>query len=371
MGDNTLAESDENIEKSIKALLEKIESMRVAARSEAHAGRTPARLELRTLGLWKAVLAECVASFLYVFIVCGAAGGAGVGASTSATVLATAIASGCAITTLTRAFDNISGAHINPAVSVALCVRRRVTPLRAALYVCAHCGGAIAGAALLYGITVPGYQGNLAASMSSWGGVAWARLVAELLLSMVVVVSHNTSPLQLGAAYCACTFVSMPYLNPARSLGPAFVLGKWEHQWAYWTGPIVGAVIVALLLHRTERDDDTERGSEAGYVPAPPRSSGYVPAAYVHAYKANAEPLYGGTKSLYGRSPPVKRHTLQRSQSVHGKAALLHQTAQSAQNTHNAGLAARRDSLYGRRACVTDEYAAYHPSMPACAHPLY
>ncbi|CAH2050843.1 unnamed protein product, partial [Iphiclides podalirius] len=152
MGEQTFHIADDNLEQHIVTLFEKLECMRRDANADAGlSGKVPARLEVRTLSLWKAVVAECAASFLYVFIVCGAAGGAGVGASTSAVLLATALASGCAIATITMCFANISGAHVNPAVSAALCVRRRVSPLRAALYVAAQCGGAIAGAAAIYG----------------------------------------------------------------------------------------------------------------------------------------------------------------------------------------------------------------------------
>ncbi|KAJ8736057.1 hypothetical protein PYW08_006713 [Mythimna loreyi] len=153
MGEQAFNISDENLEQHIITLFEKLECLRKDANTGdgGLSGRVPARVEVRTLSLWKAVVAECAASFLYVFIVCGAAGGAGVGASASAVLLATALASGCAIATLTLCFANISGAHVNPAVSAALCVRRRVSPLRAALYVAAQCGGAIAGAAAIYG----------------------------------------------------------------------------------------------------------------------------------------------------------------------------------------------------------------------------
>lgn len=111
MGEQTFNIPDDNLEQHIVTLFEKLECLRKSAKeSDAGlGGRVPARLEVRTLSLWKAVVAECAASFLYVFIVCGAAGGAGVGASASAVLLSTALASGCAIATLTLCFANISG----------------------------------------------------------------------------------------------------------------------------------------------------------------------------------------------------------------------------------------------------------------------
>lgn len=125
MGEQTFNITDDNIEQHIITLFEKLECMRKDANSDGMSGKVPARLEVRTLSLWKAVLAECAASFLYVFIVCGAAGGAGVGASASAVLLATALASGCAIATITLCFAHISGKRKKLYVEI-LCVQNRL-----------------------------------------------------------------------------------------------------------------------------------------------------------------------------------------------------------------------------------------------------
>lgn len=114
MGEQTFSMSDDSLEQHIVTLFEKLECLRSNGNgNDGLPGRVPARMEVRTLSLWKAVVAECAASFLYVFIVCGAAGGAGVGASASAVLLATALASGCAIATLTLCFANISGKFLS------------------------------------------------------------------------------------------------------------------------------------------------------------------------------------------------------------------------------------------------------------------
>lgn len=343
MGEQTFNITDENLEQHIVTLFEKLECLRKDANSHSDgglSGRVPARLELRTLSLWKAVVAECAASFLYVFIVCGAAGGAGVGASASAVLLSTALASGCAIATLTMCFANISGAHVNPAVSAALCVRRRVSPLRAALYVAAQCGGAIAGAAAIYGVSVPGYAGGLSASLPGGGAAAWERLGAELVLSALVAAAYfaamerrwtGAAPALLGAAYCAASFVSMPSLNPARSLGPSFVLSRWDSHWVCWVGGLGGGVASALLHEWGSRRGPRGGSSRASSPrdldeldkPVFPSHTHYRHAPTYCAASAprpdTSEPLYSGTKSLYCRSPPPARHGLHRSQSVYSK----------------------------------------------------
>lgn len=130
MGEASLNISDENLEQHIVTLFEKLECLRKEAKASGNcedlSGRVPARLELRTLSLWKAVVAECAASFLYVFIVCGAAGGAGVGASASAVLLTTALASGCAIATLSMCFAKISGNIFDYFIVLKLCLGMRI-----------------------------------------------------------------------------------------------------------------------------------------------------------------------------------------------------------------------------------------------------
>lgn len=143
----------------------------------------------------------------------------------------------------------------------------------------------------------------------------------------------------------------MPYLNPARSLGPSFVLNKWDHHWVYWFGPLVGGTLSGLVYEymfnprrhfkRTkdsmdndsssmQSDDDTNFDldiEKAVGMPQPKfHSSTYRPPAINQAstycqslYSTAApgkfepnEPIYGGTRSLYCKSPPLTRANLNR-----------------------------------------------------------
>ncbi|KAK1124875.1 hypothetical protein K0M31_006227 [Melipona bicolor] len=107
-------------------------------------------IEARSLELWRAVAVECFATFLFSLVVSGAAASSAVSGS-GLSVLATAVASGFAISAICFIFGHISGGHVNPAVSMSFALCRRISFLRAALYVAAQCGGGIAGAAMLYG----------------------------------------------------------------------------------------------------------------------------------------------------------------------------------------------------------------------------
>lgn len=116
----------------------------------------------------------------------------------------------------------------------------------------------------------------------------------------------------------------MPYLNPARSLGPSFVLSKWESHWVYWVGPLCGAVACGLLHEwgvRRDRSPSAPPSDEDNYDDLDKGGGTFPPQQFRHAttYCSAAaprpernEPLYGGTKSLYCRSPPPTRHPLHR-----------------------------------------------------------
>ncbi|KYM88368.1 Neurogenic protein big brain [Atta colombica] len=141
--------------------------------------KAPMSVEARSLELWRAVAVECLATFLFSLVVAGAAAASAVSGS-GLSALATAVASGFAIAAISLIFSHISGyksreelsnlplsslilsffymenflhagGHVNPAVSVSFALCRRISPLRAVLYVAAQCGGGIAGAAMLYG----------------------------------------------------------------------------------------------------------------------------------------------------------------------------------------------------------------------------
>ncbi|CAH2050841.1 unnamed protein product, partial [Iphiclides podalirius] len=113
----------------------------------------------------------------------------------------------------------------------------------------------------------------------------------------------------------------MPSLNPARSLGPSFVLSRWEGHWVSWVGGLGGGVASALLHEWGGRRSPANSNSRA----SSPRDLDELdkpafPTHYRHASTYctaprpdNTEPLYSGTKSMYCRSPPPARHALHRS----------------------------------------------------------
>uniref|UniRef100_A0A182PYX1 Aquaporin n=1 Tax=Anopheles epiroticus TaxID=199890 RepID=A0A182PYX1_9DIPT len=402
---------DKNIDFHIVQLFERLETLRKdpgPKLSLSVQGRANMHKELRTLELWRSVTSECLASFFYVFVVCGAAAGAGVGASVSSLLLATSLASGLIVVVLTQCFLHVSGAHINPAVTMALAVTRKISALRAILYITAQCGGSIAGAAMLYGVTVPGYQGNLQAAVSHSAQLApWERFGVEFILTFIVVLAYlistcsfkkyfGSSAIVIGAAYSACSFVSMPYLNPARSLGPSFVLNKWENHWVYWIGPFFGGIIAGLIHQfvftpKQKSKSKSKSGNSSGISAVAAEEpnnytvdvskmaatqgvvgkfqnarhhSGTLPSRFCHSMYASSDqptikiepldPIYGAaSKSMFGKSPQMSRSNLNRSQSVYAKSnTALHQeipATVAATATLRPGVLVPAQSLYPLR----------------------
>ena len=203
------------------------------------------------------------------------------GELTAARLVAIALAGGLVIAVLVSATANLSGGHINPAVTFAALVTRKIGLVRGLLYVAAQLGGAAAGAALVMA-AVPGDEGQLGATLLGAGvgpgpGVLvdlsgghikplrrWlpARLVwsEDCLLVFVIfatAIAINPrgpgaiAPIAIGLTIVADHLVGVSLsgasMNPARSFGPALVAGEWADHWIYWVGPLAGGGLAALV----------------------------------------------------------------------------------------------------------------------------
>ncbi len=129
----------------------------------AHDRLVSMKEEIKSHHFWKAVRCEFLITLLYVFIGCGA---------TTAWIEDTppsdvkiSLAFGLAVATLVQCVGHISGAHLNPAVTMAMLVTRNITILRAFCYILAQCIGGVAGAGILYGVTPVKVHGHLGVTM--------------------------------------------------------------------------------------------------------------------------------------------------------------------------------------------------------------
>jgi MIP family channel proteins len=216
--------------------------------------------------LLRRALAEGLAAFALVFAGCGAIiantvhagalGGIGVSATFGLVIMAMIYATG-----------HLSGAHINPAVTVAFTLTRHF-PLRDALaYVAAQLAGATAGALLLLAAwsTKPAHLGATLPSVPAGTALLYEIVLSAFLMFVIVAVATDTRAVGAAAALAIGGTVGLDALfggpitgasmNPARSFGPALASGTWRDFWIYLLGPILGATLGALAygLVRGER----------------------------------------------------------------------------------------------------------------------
>jgi len=214
--------------------------------------------------------AEFVGTFWLVFGGCGAAVLSAAFPNLGVGFLGVALAFGLTVLTMVYAIGHISGGHLNPAVTVGLVVGKRFPASEMLQYVIAQVLGAIAGAAVLYGIASgkPGFEaGGFAANgfgEHSPGGYSLAAcLLAEIVLTFMFLMiilgaTDRRAPqgfagIAIGLGLTLIHLVGIPVtntsVNPARSAGPALFAGGWALQqlWLFWLAPIVGAVLAGLI----------------------------------------------------------------------------------------------------------------------------
>jgi aquaporin Z len=170
----------------------------------------------------------------------------------------------------------VSGAHLNPAVSIAFALRRDFPWKRVPMYVIAQFAGAVLATLLLWALL--GKQGSAGLTLPGHGISAGTALVWEIVLTtgLVSVIQGTASGAQqLGAlaaigvgGYIALAGlwgspVSGASMNPARSLGPALVLNDWSSWWAYLVGPIAGGAIAVGISYVLRGQGGGVSGSQA------------------------------------------------------------------------------------------------------------
>jgi len=222
------------------------------------------------------LVAEALGTGLLVFFGVGVAtlsfGFKLAGASPSAGIVATALAFGLVMMIMAYAIGAISGAHINPAVTMGFLVSRRMSVAEAVGYWVAQIVGGIVGAWLLYLVfsAVPGYSAATTGlgtdgygAQSIIGLGAGGAFLAETILtfSFVLVVltvttkaaSTSLSGLAIGLALATVHLAGVPLtgtsVNPARSIGPALFAGgpAIDQLWLFIVAPLLGGVLAALV----------------------------------------------------------------------------------------------------------------------------
>ncbi|KAM9786099.1 major intrinsic protein of lens fiber b [Neosynchiropus ocellatus] len=216
--------------------------------------------EFRSINFWRAVFAEFFGTMFFVFFGMGAALRWTTGPHQ---VLHVALSFGLAAATLIQSIGHISGGHINPAVTFAYLVGAQLSLFRAIFYIIAQCLGAVAGAAVLYGVTPANMRGNMALNTLQPGISQGMATTVEIILTLQLVVCTfavtderrngrlGSAALSIGFSVTIGHLMGMYYtgagMNPARSFAPAVLFRNFTNHWVYWVGPIIGGAIGAVL----------------------------------------------------------------------------------------------------------------------------
>ncbi|KAI6685787.1 hypothetical protein NL676_031700 [Syzygium grande] len=234
--------------------------------------------ELGSWSFYRAVIAEFIATMLFLYITVltvigyksqtdpalngGECGGVG--------ILGIAWAFGGMIFVLVYCTAGISGGHINPAVTFGLFLARKVSLVRAVMYMVAQCLGAICGCGLVkafqraYYTRYGGGANELADGYDKGVGLG-AEIIGTFVLVYTVFSATDPkrnardshvpvlAPLPIGFAVFMVHLATIPVtgtgINPARSFGAAVMYNKgkaWDDQWMFWVGPFIGAAIAAF-----------------------------------------------------------------------------------------------------------------------------
>lgn len=219
----------------------------------------------------RAWFAEAIATYALVFFgplsIILAAVVFGNGLSVPAIVMIS-LGHGAAIGLMVYTFGHVSGAHINPAVTISMLVTKRIGIKDGIAYIIFQLIGAIVAAASLKAILPDlgakvnfGTQGGPSALLnhSALSGLAVEIILTFFLVTVIFMTAvHKKAPagmygLAIGGMIFLIHLVGVPLtgasVNPARTFGPALISGYWDFHWIYWAGPIIGAIIAGLIMN--------------------------------------------------------------------------------------------------------------------------
>ncbi len=231
------------------------------------------------MSLKQRALAEFIGTFWLVFGGCGSAVLAAAFPNLGIGFLGVGLVFGLTLLTMAYAIGHISGCHINPAVSIGLAIGRRFPAGELPAYIGAQVLGGIFAAIVLYliasgrpdfdlsaGFASNGY-GAHSPGLYSLGACILAEVVLTFMFLMVIFGATDErapkgfAPIAIGFALAAVNLIGIPVTNmsanPARSTGPALIVGGWaiEQLWLFWVAPIAGAALAGLVYPALARSE--------------------------------------------------------------------------------------------------------------------
>ena len=221
--------------------------------------------------LLKKAIAECVGTFVLVFVACGVAG------ATGGSLVATSLAFGLTIVAMAYSVGRVSGCHINPAVSLGCLLTKRMTLKDFGVYVCAQIVGGFLGAIAVFGffkmagVVIPGDACNYVVGGEVNAGGVFASLLTEIILTCIFVyailnvtdekadngkIAGIVIGLTLTLVHLIGINLTGTSVNPARSIATsisaAIYNGTTEalaQVWMFIVAPMIGAALAAVLYN--------------------------------------------------------------------------------------------------------------------------
>ena len=207
-------------------------------------------------------IAECVGTMLLTLVACGIAVTSGVD------LVATSLAFGLVIVAAAYSIGNVSGCHINPAVSIALTVAGKMEVKECIRYIVAQVIGAFVGS-LLLALTLGGFTA-LGANGLVGNTTVWIALLVEVILTFIFTTTilgvtdkkenGHVTGIVIGLTLVLVHLFGLPFtgtsVNPARSLAPAVLQGgaALSNVWIFIVAPVVGAILAGLFYKYILKD---------------------------------------------------------------------------------------------------------------------
>lgn len=237
----------------------------------------------RSPALSTRLLAEGLGTFALTFIA-GAGDAAARLTGGEVDAAARAVAPGLLVLAFIYALGDRSGAHFNPAVTIAFTARRLFPPVLVAPYVAAQLAGAAAAALVLRALFGSASEAavNAPRAIGPLAAVGVEIVLAWLLVTVILGTADRyrvvgtDAAIAVGVTIALCGLVALPVegasMNPARSTGPAIVAGRLGDLWIYWLGPLTGAMLAvaaARVLHGPAPVDAMQVEAATGARPHP------------------------------------------------------------------------------------------------------
>ncbi|KAL5010112.1 hypothetical protein ScPMuIL_012417 [Solemya velum] len=229
--------------------------------------------DLKSLDLYRACLAEFIGTTILVLFAIGA-GLHHQGTEQNSSVHISLMV-GFYVAVIITAFALVSGAHVNPVITIGFAVQRKISLVRFFFYVLTQSLAGVAGTAILIILTPKSMHGNFGLIKPGLGITDEQALLCELIISFLLMFATaamldnrrtdvQSVPLMVGLTVSVNIFfawnISGGCMNPARNFGPAIITGDFDKQWIYWVGPLIGGAVGALLYEKVFSVNACETG---------------------------------------------------------------------------------------------------------------